>query len=202
MENQITWLGHDSFKIKGENAIYIDPWKLSDGEPADIILITHDHYDHFSQEDIEKIRADDTVVVTNKTVAKSLKGPVRIVGPGDKLSIKGVEIEAVPAYNINKQFHPKTAGGLGFVIVMSGERIYHAGDTDLIPEMEDIQCDIALLPVSGTYVMTAEEAADAAKKINPRLCIPMHYGEIVGTVKDAHQFKVLCPCETLILEKQ
>ncbi|MFQ5864459.1 MAG: MBL fold metallo-hydrolase [bacterium] len=201
MENEITWLGHDSFKIKGESIIYIDPWKLKNGEQADIILITHDHYDHFSQEDIERIRTDETVVVANKTVAKSLNGPVRIVEAGDKLSVKGVEIEAVPAYNINKQFHPKSAGGLGFIVQMGGESIYHAGDTDLIPEMESVQCDIALLPVSGTYVMTAEEAAEAAKKINPKLCIPMHYGEIVGTVKDAHQFKVLCPCETLILEK-
>ncbi|MFQ5824008.1 MAG: MBL fold metallo-hydrolase [bacterium] len=202
MQNQISWLGHDSFKIKGEKTIYIDPWKLKDGESADIILITHDHYDHFSKEDIEKIHTDETVVVTNKTVAKGLKGLVRTVEAGNKLSVQSVEIEVVPAYNLNKQFHPKSAGGLGFVIEMTGEKIYHAGDTDLIPEMESIQCDIALLPVSGTYVMTAEEAAEAAKKINPKLCIPMHYGEIVGTVKDAHQFKVLCPCETLILEKE
>ncbi|MFQ6112853.1 MAG: MBL fold metallo-hydrolase, partial [bacterium] len=146
MQNEITWLGHDSFKIKGERTIYIDPWKLKDGEQADIILITHDHYDHFSQEDIGKIRTDDTVVVANKTVAKSLAEPVRTVAPGDKLSVEGVGIEAVAAYNINKQFHPKSAGGLGFIIEMSEERIYQAGDTDLIPEMESIECDIALLP--------------------------------------------------------
>lgn len=201
MKNQIIWLGHDSFKIKGEKTIYIDPWKLKDGDPADIILITHDHFDHFSQEDINKVCTDDTVLVTNKTVATSLTGPVRTVQAGDKLSVQGVEIEVLAAYNTNKQFHPKSAGGLGFIIDMSGEKIYHSGDTDLIPEMEDIHCDIALLPVSGTYVMTAEEAVDAAKRIKPKLCIPMHYGDIVGSQKDAQRFKEMCPCETLILEQ-
>ncbi len=204
----IEWLGHDSFRITSEDdkVIYIDPWKLKEGAPqADLILVTHEHFDHFSPDDIKKIRGKETVVVTTPTCARQLSGPVRAVGPGEKLTVAGFEIETVPAYNVNKfrapgqPFHPKAAGHLGFIITVDGERIYHTGDTDVIPEMESIQCDIALLPVSGTYVMTADEAIVAAKLINPRLVIPMHFGEIVGSAADAEHFKEGCPAEVRIL---
>jgi len=187
---KITWLGHDGFLIKGDDkAIVIDPFQVRQCEPADIILVTHEHYDHCSPEDIQKIRKDSTVIITESDSAKKLSGDIRVVRPGDRLTVLGVQIEAVPAYNTNKSFHPKQNGWLGFIVTLAGVRIYHAGDTDLIPEMGSLKADIALLPVSGTYVMTAEEAVEAARVIKPKLVIPMHYGAIVGSADDARRFR-------------
>jgi L-ascorbate metabolism protein UlaG (beta-lactamase superfamily) len=199
MLEKIKWLGHASFKIAGPPVIYIDPWKLTDGEKADIILITHSHHDHCSPEDIAKIQKEDTIIVSTQDSAAKLKGTVKIIKPGDKIKIKDLEIEAVPAYNINKSFHPKDNGWVGYVISMAGVRIYHAGDTDLIPEMRDIKADIALLPVGGTYTMNAEEAARAANTIMPQVAIPMHYGTIIGSIKDAEKFRRHCKVEVRIL---
>jgi len=201
MIEKIHWLGHDSFRLEGEVTVYIDPWKLPPNSPkADIILITHDHYDHCSPEDVVKIQKADTVIVTIPAAARKLKGEVKTIKPGDKITVKGIEIEAVPAYNTNKPFHPKEAGHVGFIVTLGGKRIYHAGDTDFIPEMKGLKVDIALLPVSGTYVMTAEEAAKAADTIKPEVAIPMHYGEIVGSEKDAEHFKELTSVQVIILK--
>ncbi|MCP4118335.1 MAG: MBL fold metallo-hydrolase [Desulfobacteraceae bacterium] len=189
VSSMIHWLGHDGIRIDAGITIYIDPFKIQPGPPADLILITHEHFDHCSPEDIAKILKDDTVIVTEKESAKKLSGDVRVMAPGDSLTVKGIEIEAVRAYNINKKFHPKANNWLGFILTIDGTRVYHAGDTDLIPEMKDIDADIALLPVSGTYVMTAKEAVEAALAINPSLVIPMHYGSIVGDTNDAETFK-------------
>ncbi|MEM2446414.1 MAG: MBL fold metallo-hydrolase [Candidatus Bathyarchaeia archaeon] len=200
MVENIHWLGHDSFRLEGELTIYIDPWKLPPNPPkADIILITHEHYDHCSPEDVAKIQKADTVIVTIPAAAKKLKGEVKTVKPWDKITVKGIEVETVPAYNLDKPFHPKEAGHVGFIVNFGGKRIYHAGDTDFIPEMKNLKVDIALLPVSGTYVMTADEAAKAADAIKPQVAIPMHYGEIVGSVKDAQRFKELTSVQVVIL---
>lgn len=201
MVENIHWLGHDSFRLEGEVTIYIDPWKLPPNSPkADIILVTHEHYDHCSPEDVAKIQKADTVIVTIPAAARKLKGEVKAVKPWDKITVKGVEVEAVPAYNIDKPFHPKEAGHVGFIVNLGGKRIYHAGDTDFIPEMKGLKVDIALLPVSGTYVMTADEAAMAADAIKPEVAIPMHYGEIVGSEKDAERFKKLTSVQVIILK--
>jgi L-ascorbate metabolism protein UlaG (beta-lactamase superfamily) len=203
MSADIKWFGHSGFKILSQGkVIYIDPFKLSSSEPADLILITHEHYDHCSGDDIAKIQRDDTQIVAAQECKPKLKGDVRLVKPGDNLEVRGIKIEVVPAYNIGKDFHPKEDNKVGFVLDLEGERIYHAGDTDLIPEMNNIKCDIAILPVSGTYVMTAEEAAQAADILNPKVAIPMHYGEIVGSLSDAQRFKELAKCAVKILEKQ
>lgn len=199
MVESITWLGHASFKIEGEKRVYIDPWKLEDGEPADIILITHSHYDHLEPQDVARIQKEKTVIVATKDSAARLKGDVRVVKPGDRLMIDGVGIAVVPAYNIGKDFHPKAKGWVGYVVTVGGSRIYHPGDTDLIPEMEQVKCDVALLPVGGTYTMTAEEAVEACKKIKPKVAIPMHWGDIVGSRADAQRFQRLAPCEVKIL---
>ncbi|RPI79374.1 MAG: MBL fold metallo-hydrolase [Desulfobacteraceae bacterium] len=201
---KIHWLGHDAFRIDGEKVIYIDPYQIKGGPKADIILVTHEHFDHCSPDDIQKIQQAATVIVTEKDSAKKLKGDVRILKSGASILIDKVKIEAVPSYNIDKQFHPQKNGWLGFVLEMNGVRIYHAGDTDFIPEMKNLKVDIALLPVSGTYVMTADQAIKAALAIKPKLAIPMHYGAIVGTDEDAIKFKELLAgkVEVQILNKE
>ena len=193
-------LGHDSFRLDGPPVIYFDPWKLAPGSPvADMILVSHDHGDHCSPDDVKKISGPQTVVIANPSAAAKLPG-ARIIRPGEKIAVGDVTVEAVPAYNINKfrspgnPFHPKNAEHNGYIVTVGGERLYHAGDTDHIPEMTGLKCDVALLPVSGTYVMTADEAAKAAMAIKPGIAVPMHYGDkdVVGTDADAKRFKKLC----------
>ncbi len=197
MLEKLHWLGHDSFRIDGPPVIYMDPWQLK-GQPlqADLVLVSHEHYDHCSAQDVNRIRGPKTVVIANPSAAAKLGRDVRVIRAGEKQTIGDVTVEAVPAYNIGKRFHPKEAGGVGYIVTVGGTRFYFAGDTDLIPEMDQIRCDIALLPVSGVYVMTAEEAARAAGRIKPKIAIPMHYGAgVAGSEADARRFRELCPPE-------
>jgi L-ascorbate metabolism protein UlaG (beta-lactamase superfamily) len=203
MAEKIFWLGHDSFRIEAAKTIYIDPYQISSGPKADFVLITHEHFDHCSPEDVSKIQQSGTVIVTEKDSAKKLSGDVRVISPGESVSLDDVTVVAVPSYNMDKDFHPKKNGWLGFIVDVEGVRIYHAGDADFIPEMKDFEVDIALLPVSGTYVMTADQAVAAALAIQPKLAIPMHYGAIVGDEGDALNFKKALEgkIEVLILPK-
>lgn len=188
----IKWLGHDTFMITGEQLIYTDPFRLKDKDitgKADIILITHEHRDHCSPEDVKKIQGPNTVIVTTPTCADKLSGNIKTAKPGDVFSIGNVHIEAVPAYNIDKKYHKKENNDVGYIFTVKGQRLYLAGDTDLIPEMKTFKnINIAFLPVSGTYVMTAEEAVKAALDIKPDIAIPMHYGTIIGTRMNAEKF--------------
>ncbi len=200
---KIVWLGHDSFRIDASKTIYLDPYQVSSGPKADLIMITHDHFDHCSPDDVAKIQQPGTVIVTEKDSAKKLTGDLRVIKPGESLVVDEVKVEAVPSYNTDKEFHPKRNAWLGFIIEIQGVRVFHAGDTDFIPEMNGFNVDIALLPVSGTYVMTADQAVEAALAISPKLAIPMHYGTIVGSDQDAITFKKALEgkIEVLILQK-
>ncbi len=194
MSDFIKWYSNSTFKLKCDGrVIYIDPYKmnLSQYETADLVLITHDHFDHFSIDDIKKVSGEKTSYIAPFSCGESLPGNTKIVTAGDKFIEDGVEIEVVPAYNTNKEFHPKSYGGVGYIINANGKRIYHSGDTDLIPEMKSFKVDIALLAISGTYFMNPEEAAEAANLINAELSIPMHFGDVIGTEADAEKFKSL-----------
>lgn len=197
---EVHWLGHDSFVLKGSLTIVIDPFKAKGDYKADILLISHEHSDHLSDDDIRRFTGPSTVILAPKIC----EGPLRpyslekkFVEPGSKLEVKGLLVEAVPAYNLNKfrepgkVFHPKADGRVGYIVTLDGVRFYHAGDSDATPEMKAIDVDVALLPVSGTYVMTAEEAADAAVSLKAKVVVPMHIESIVGTWADAERFKKL-----------
>lgn len=191
---KLHWLGHDSFRLDGPPVIYFDPWRLKGTLPtADLVLVSHQHGDHCSPDDVKKVSGAGTVVVASPLAAEQLPGAT-VIRPGDMLSIAGVEIEAVPAYNVNKfrapgvPFHPKQDEHVGFIVTVAGVRVYFAGDTDHTPEMAGFDCDIALLPVSGTYVMTAEEAVGAARAIKPQIAVPMHYGAGIGSGDDGKAF--------------
>jgi L-ascorbate metabolism protein UlaG (beta-lactamase superfamily) len=202
----IHWLGHASFRIDANNlVIYFDPWQLTGGPKADLICITHDHEDHCSPSDILKIQKNDTVIVAIPSCKDKLKGQILTVKPYDHISVKEIQIEAIPAYNVNKinedgkPFHQQKAGYVGYILVIDGLRIFHVGDTDLIPEFSDMAIDIVFLPISGKYVMTVEEAAKAIEILKPKIAIPMHVGRGIGTMQDISQFKNLSPSIVKIL---
>jgi L-ascorbate metabolism protein UlaG (beta-lactamase superfamily) len=186
----LRWLGHDGFAVTaGGQTIVFDPYQVHESISADVVLVTHPHYDHCSPEDIAKVSHAKTVIVTEAECAAKLKGDVRIMAPGDRLAIGPISIEAVAAYNMNKKFHPRAKHWLGFVVTLDGTRIYHAGDTDLIPEMDAIRCDVALLPVAAPFVFPAQAAVEAARRLKPRVAVPMHYGTLVGSRADAERFR-------------
>ncbi len=204
-DQHVHWLGHASFRIEdGATQIYIDPWKLPKNVPkADVIFITHAHYDHFSPEDIAKIKKDGTAFFAPKDVAYQLEGTVISVTRNQTYNVGELKVKTVPAYNIGKKFHPKESNWVGYIISLStGQKIYHAGDTDFIPEMRTVVTDFALLPCAGTYTMTAKEAADAANTFKPQVVIPMHWGDIVGSKADADEVKKFFKGETVIKSPQ
>jgi L-ascorbate metabolism protein UlaG (beta-lactamase superfamily) len=185
----IIWLGHAAFRIAAAQRIYIDPARLAkDAPPADIIAVTHAHAGHCSLPDIEKIVTSRTIVIGNAAVGDRLKGIAgmfRTAAPGDILDVNGVRIETYPAYG---EGHPRAESGMGYLVDVEGQRIYHAGDCGLMPEMRDIRCEVALLPVAGGTVLSAEEADEACCRMRPALAIPMHYGAGAGTFADAQRF--------------
>src|SRR3954454_2358264 len=215
LRDAVEWLGHSGFRVAvGRQLVYIDPYRVAaDAPKADLILITHGHYDHYSPQDVERLTTTRTELIAPPAVAEMLNGRVHSISPGEEIepeSVRGVAVRALAAYNTSKRrsdgrvFHPREGGWVGYDVNVRGERLYHAGDTDVIPEMDAVHgVDVALLPVSGTYVMTASEAAEAARRIQPRVAVPMHWGENLGTRADAEAFARQSPdgVEVVIMEK-
>ncbi len=206
---RIHWLGHASFRIDADAAtIYIDPWKTGGGPEADLVLVTHEHFDHCSAEDVARVLGPGTLVVAPRPCAGILKGIVdgsrlRIVAPGDELTHGHVKVRAVAAYNSMPErqgFHPLDTERprVGYLICVDNATIYHAGDTDEIAEMQGLRPDVALLPVGGTYTMDPAQAASAARRMGARAVVPMHWGDIVGSRQDAERFAELFDGETFI----
>lgn len=197
----IHWLGHASFRLDdGERTVYIDPWKLPvNSPPAHLILITHPHYDHLSRPDIERIATAKTIIVATPDCTDGLSREFLRAGPGQELSAELWKIRAVPAYTIASSFHPRAKNWVGYIIRLeSGSVVYHSGDTDLTPDVKDVRADVALLPCGGTYTMNGAEAGAAANSIGPQLVIPMHWGDFVGSKKDAETVRTSFHGETVI----
>jgi len=202
MIENVHWLGHDGFYVEGSKVVYFDPWEISGGPKADVVCVTHEHFDHCSADDVAKISKDDTLIVTEAQAAEKLSGNIKVLKPGESVEQGGVKITAVPSYNTDKDFHPRANDWLGFVVELDGVKIYHTGDADFIPEMKDMDVDIALIPVSGTYVMDADQGVEAARAIKPKFAVPMHYGKIVGSDDDARKFADALKGEVKVVVKQ
>ena len=195
MLEYIEVLCHSSIKINKEKVIYIDPFKIEKNyNDADIVFITHDHYDHYSEEDIDKvINENTTIIIPEELLTKLLKKGINknaiiTVEPNEKYVVQGIKFETIPAYNTNKTFHPKENGWVGYIIIINGIRYYIAGDTDITEENKQVKCDVAFVPVGGTYTMDFKEAASLINEIKSKIAIPIHYGSIVGTEQDAIDF--------------
>ena len=189
-------LCHSSIKFEKEQVIYFDPYKINEKyNDADIIFITHSHYDHFSEEDILKVKKEETkIVVPEDLYNKSFKlkfdeSNILIVKPNEEYEVNNIKFKTIPAYNVNKNFHPKTNNWVGYIITLDNVSYYIAGDTDITEENRKVKCDVAFVPIGGTYTMTAKEAANLVNEIKPKIAVPIHYGLIVGSKEDEEIFK-------------
>ncbi len=211
MLENIEVLYHSSIRINKEKTIYIDPFKIDRNyNDADIVFITHDHYDHYSEEDIDKVINENTIIIIPEELLTKLlrkginKNAVITVESNKEYMVQGIKFETIPAYNTNKAFHPKENDWVGYIITLDGIRYYIAGDTDITEENRKVKCDVAFVPVGGTYTMDFKEAAQLINEIQPKIAVPIHYGSVVGTKQDATDFiKLLNPSiKGIILMKQ
>lgn len=198
MINNISINCHSSIKINGEKIIYIDPYKIKEiNKDADLIFITHEHYDHYSIEDINNVKKNNTRFIVPKSMKNRLiidgisESDIISVDVKNKYNVDDIEFETIPAYNINKSFHPKNSNWVGYIININNIKYYIAGDTDITDEAINVKCDIAFIPIGGTYTMDYKEAATLTNKIKPKYAIPIHYGLIVGKYEDAIKYSNL-----------
>lgn len=201
----LTWYRQSAFRWEGGGlVVHIDPWGVTDPEPADVILVTHAHFDHLQPHEIDRLRTPSTRIVAPDDVAAELSGDVTAVAPGGSYEVGGFRFETVPAYNIVEErldMHPKANGWVGYVFEYQGRRFYHGGDTDALPELETLSTDVAMVPIGGTYTMDAEEAATLVRTMAPSLAVPMHYGFVVCSPSRADVFrKLAAPVPVEILE--
>ncbi len=198
MLNNVSVLYHSSIKINKKKVIYIDPYNIDNTyNDADIIFITHDHYDHYSEEDIDKIKKENTIIIVPKNMYEKLskygfkEKNIIVVEPNKKYSVEEINFETLPAYNMNKEFHPKENNWVGYIIEIENIKYYIAGDTDIVNENRKVRCDIAFVPIGGTFTMDFKEAAILINEIKPKIAVPIHYGSLVGTKQDALEFSKL-----------
>ena len=194
MLDRFRWFKQSAYVWRGDNkTVYIDPWGLQGELPeADVVFLTHAHFDHFQPDEIERVRRAETVIVAPRDIAQDLSGEIQAVAPGDSGEVAGVRYQAVPAYNIvegREENHPKENNWVGYILTLGDSTYYHAGDTDHLQELDAVHADVAFVPIGGTYTMDVPEAAGLVKTIQPQLAVPMHYGFVVGSPKDAETFQ-------------
>jgi L-ascorbate metabolism protein UlaG (beta-lactamase superfamily) len=198
----ISWFRGTSVRIRRAGVeIHVDPLGLTEDSRADVVLLTHPHYDNFSENDIARVRAPTTVLIAPVTMKKLLVDADHLMRPGDMVQIDGIDILAVPAHNVDKKFHTPEHGWLGYVFTVGGTTYYHAGDSDYLPSMRDIRCDVAFLPCGGHYTMGVEEAAKAGEACGAEIIVPIHWGEPHGTRGEVARLAELFSRQVRILEK-
>lgn len=199
----ITWFRGSSVRVRrGGLEIVVDPIGVTEDSAADVILLTHPHYDNFSEADIARVRSPGTVLVAPASMRKLVADADHLMRAGDMIQLDRFDILAVPAHNVEKKFHTAENGWLGYVFTVDGTTYYHAGDTDLIPAMHEIRCDVAFLPCGGHYTMGVEEAARAGEACHAQVIVPIHWGEPHAAREEIERLAQLFPREVLILERE
>ncbi len=199
----VTWFRHSSVRIcRAGLEIHVDPWGVTESRPADYVLLTHPHYDNFSEEDISRVRGPRTVLVAPASMKKQLVDADHFLKPGDLIQLDRIDILAVPAHNRERKFHPPDSGWLGYVFTLGGVTYYHAGHTDFLDSMRDIRCDVAFLPCSADYAMSPEDAAEAGKACGASVLVPLPWGEHGQPAEDCGTIARLFPGNVRILERK
>jgi len=199
----VTWFRGSSLRIRRAGVeIHIDPLGLTEDSVADVVLLTHPHYDNFSEADIARVQNADTILVAPATMKKLVAEADHFMRPGDMLQLEGFDVLAVPAYNVEKKFHTPEHGWLGYVFTVGDATFYHAGDTDFLPSMADIRCDVAFLPCGGHYTMGVEDAARAGEACGAQILVPIHWGEPHGTDEDIERLAALFSGEVRVLPRE
>ena len=206
LTDRISINAHSSIRIETEKVLYFDPFHLQEApHDADVVFVTHDHYDHLSAEDIARVGKSDTTFVLPESCRASAEkhglANTVFLSPGETAVVCGVPVEAVAAYNVLKPFHPKKNGWLGYVVTVEGQRVYVAGDTDENEDNRSVRCEIALVPAGGTYTFDAKRAAKFVNRLHPAVAIPTHYGDIVGNLADGDAFAAAVDVGIMVIKK-